>query len=100
MAGAMFDTAIRGGTVATAADTFQCDIGIREGRIAALGSDLAPAAEVIDASGRLVLPGGIDSHVHMSQPFGPGIVMVAAFESGTRSAALGAIPPCFPSACN
>jgi dihydropyrimidinase len=58
-----FDTVIRGGTVATAADTFVCDIGIRHGRIIALGNDLKSGDVVIQASGKLVLPGGIDSHV-------------------------------------
>ncbi|WP_407180936.1 dihydropyrimidinase [Bradyrhizobium sp. STM 3562] len=84
-----FDTIIRGGTVATASDTFACDVGIRDGRIAALGRDLGDAKEIIDASGRLVLPGGIDSHVHISQPSGPGIVMADDFESATRAAAFG-----------
>jgi dihydropyrimidinase len=84
-----FDTIIRGGTVATAADTFACDIGISGGRIAALGSDLGDAGEIVDAAGRLVLPGGIDSHVHFSQPSAPGIVMADDFESGTRAAAFG-----------
>jgi dihydroorotase-like cyclic amidohydrolase len=45
-----FDTIIRGGTVATASDTFTCDIGIRAGRVAALALDLGGAAEVIDAT--------------------------------------------------
>src|SRR5690606_38582459 len=45
--------------------------------------------ETIDATGRLVLPGGIDSHVHIAQPSGSGIVMADDFESGTRSAAFG-----------
>jgi dihydropyrimidinase len=84
-----FDLVIRGGTVATAADTFACDVGVRDGRIAALGQDLGAAREVIDAAGKLVLPGGIDSHVHFAQPSGPDIVMADDFESGTRSAALG-----------
>ena len=84
-----FDTIIHGGTVATAADVFHCDIGIRDGRIVALGHDLAPARETIDARGKLVMPGGIDSHVHISQPSGPGIVMADDFESATRSAAFG-----------
>ena len=84
-----FDLIIRGGTVATASDTFQCDIGISGGRIAALGENLGPAAEIVDASGRLVLPGGIDSHVHIAQPSGPGIVMADDFASATRSAAFG-----------
>src|SRR5947207_671417 len=84
-----FDTIIRGGTVATASDTFACDIGISHGRIAALGHDLSNAGKTIDATGLLVLPGGIDSHVHLSQPSGPGIVMADNFESGTRAAAFG-----------
>ena len=84
-----FDTIIHGGTVATAADVFHCDIGVRAGRIAALGHDLGPARETIDARGKLVMPGGIDSHVHISQPSGPGIVMADDFESATRSAAFG-----------
>jgi len=83
------DSIIRGGRVATASDTVACDVGIRGGKIVALGEDLGTADEVIDARGRLVLPGGIDSHVHLSQPSGPGIVMADDFESGTRAAALG-----------
>ncbi len=86
---ARFDTIIRGGTVATEADTFACDIGIRGEKIVALGDDLGDAAEIVDATGRLVLPGGIDSHVHVAQPSAPGIVMADDFESGTRAAAFG-----------
>jgi dihydropyrimidinase len=83
------DTIIRGGRVATASDTVACDVGIRGGKIVALGEDLGTADEVIDARAKLVLPGGIDSHVHLSQPSGPGIVMADDFESGTRAAAFG-----------
>ncbi|QIB35234.1 dihydropyrimidinase [Ancylobacter pratisalsi] len=84
-----FDTVIRNGRIATASDVFSCDIGIREGRIAALGTDLGDAGEVIDAAGKWVLPGGIDSHVHIAQPSGEGIVMADDFASATRSAAYG-----------
>ncbi len=84
-----FDTVIRGGTVATASDTFACDVGIAGGKIVALGRDLGPAHEMVDATGKLVLPGGIDSHVHIAQPSGPGIVMADDFETGTRAAAFG-----------
>ncbi len=84
-----FDTIIRGGTVATASDTFACDVGISGGKITALGADLGLAAEVVEATGLLVLPGGIDSHVHIAQPSGPGIVMADDFASATRSAAFG-----------
>ena len=84
-----FDLIIRGGTVVTAADVGKCDIGVRDGRIAALAADLPRAPSEIDASGLLILPGGVDSHVHFDQPMGPGIVMADGFETGTRSAAAG-----------
>lgn len=84
-----FDTIIRGGRISTASDTFHCDIGIRDGRIAALGEQLGSGDRMIDATGKWVLPGGIDSHVHISQPSGEGIVMADDFESATRSAVLG-----------
>lgn len=84
-----FDTIIRGGTVATASDTFSCDVGIAGGKITALGSDLGTAPEIVDATGLLVLPGGIDSHVHIAQPSAPGIMMADDFASATRSAAFG-----------
>lgn len=83
------DTIIRCGTIVTASDTFISDVGIAAGRIVALGADLGDAPEIIDASGLLVLPGGIDSHVHLDQPAGPGIVPADNFETGTRSAAIG-----------
>lgn len=84
-----YDLVIRNGRIATASDVFSCDIGIRDGRIAALGVALGDAGEVIDATGKWVLPGGIDSHVHIAQPSGEGIVMADDFASGTRSAAFG-----------
>ncbi len=84
-----FDTIIRGGTIATASDTFACDIGISGGRIAALGDISATRARSSTRRGKLVLPGGIDSHVHIAQPSGPGIVMADDFASATRSAAFG-----------
>lgn len=84
-----FDLVIRGGTVATASDTFLADVGIRDGRIVQIGEALPAGAEEVNAAGRFVLPGGIDSHVHLSQPSGEGIVMADDFESGTRSALFG-----------
>src|SRR3984885_9235798 len=61
-----YDLVIRGGTVVTAADTFRADVGIRDGRIAALGEKL-DGAETLDADGLLVLPGGVDTHCHIEQ---------------------------------
>lgn len=84
-----FDTIIKNGTVFTASDTFRSDVGIRDGKIAALAAGLDDADEIIDATGLYVMPGGIDSHVHIAQPSGDGIVMADDFASGTLSAAFG-----------
>ena len=83
-----YDLAIRGGTIVTAADTFRADIGVRAGRIAAIADRIDDAAETIDASGLLVMPGGIDSHVHLAQ-HSYGARMADGFETGTRSALAG-----------
>jgi len=83
------DLVIRNGTAVTAADTTRCDVGVRGGRIVALGEDLPRAATEIDASGRLVLPGGVDSHCHIEQRSAGGIVCADDFHSGTVSAAFG-----------
>ncbi|WP_062012424.1 dihydropyrimidinase [Aureimonas sp. AU4] len=83
------DLAIRGGTIATASDVFRAEVGIRDGRIVEIAESVGEARESVDAAGRLVLPGGIDSHVHISQPSGAGIRMADDFESGTRSALMG-----------
>lgn len=85
----MFDLKIIGGTIATASDVFAADVAIKDGLIVQIGRDLGPAKETVDASGKYLLPGGIDSHVHISQPSGEGIVMADDFESGTRSALFG-----------
>jgi len=81
-----FDLAIRGGTVVTASDTFRADVGVRAGRIVALAAEIEGASREIDASGLLVLPGGIDSHVHIAQPSSPGVVMADDFASATAAA--------------
>jgi dihydropyrimidinase len=80
------DPVIRNGTVATAGDVVRCDIGIRDGRIVALGEQLAAARQVIDATGRLVTPGGIDNHCHMDQQPWEGQATVDDFRSGTPRA--------------
>ena len=85
-----FDLVIRGGTVVTAADRFPADIGIRDGRIVALGDSLDRGEDELDASGKLVLPGGIDSHVHLDQPSPEtGARSANDFRSGSVSAARG-----------
>lgn len=84
-----FDLAIRGGTIVTASDRYTADIGIRGGRIEQIASRITGAAEEIDATGLLVMPGGIDAHVHLAQPTSDGTVMADDFASGTRAAAAG-----------
>jgi dihydropyrimidinase len=95
----MFETVIRRAVVATAADVFQADIGIVGGVISALGRDLGPAQRDIDAAGRWVLPGGIDTHCHIDQPMGGGITLADDFLSGTVSAAHGGTTTIVPFAC-
>ena len=93
---AVFDLVIRGGTAATAVDVFRTDIGVRDGRIVALAADLPTGNQEIDATGLLVLPGGIDAHCHLDQPTGDESVMADDFESGTRSAACGGTTTLMP----
>src|SRR5712671_605177 len=85
-----FDTVIRNGTVVTATDTYASDIGIAGGKITAIAQALPieNAGKVIDASGLLVMPGGIDAHTHLDMPFG-GTTSSDDFETGTRAAAFG-----------
>jgi dihydropyrimidinase len=84
-----YDLAIRGGTVTTASDSYRADIAVREGRIAAIAERIAGASREIDASGLIVMPGGIDSHVHLAQPAAAGLKMADDFFSGTRAAIAG-----------
>ena len=91
-----YDLVIRGGTVATAADTVACDVGIRDGVVATLGKDLGAGEREIDATGRLVLPGGIDSHCHIEQRSSAGVVCADDFYSATLSAAFGGTTPVIP----
>jgi len=82
--------------VATAADTTACDIGIKDGVVAMLGKNLGLGAREIDASGRLVLPGGIDSHCHIEQRSSAGVVCADDFYSATVSAAFGGTTTVIP----
>ncbi len=91
-----YDLVIRSGTVATAADVTTCDIAVREGRIVALGEDLGPAEEVIDARGMVVTPGGVDAHCHLDQPTSDGARFADDFDSGTVSAAFGGTTTVIP----
>ena len=83
------DLIIRGGTVATASDTFKTDVGVRAGKIVALGHDLGKAERTIEAEGQLVLPGGIEAHCHIEQESSNRIMTADDFYSGSVSAAFG-----------
>src|SRR5436305_9050719 len=85
-----FDAIIRNGTVVTATDSYVADVAIAKGKIAAIGANLPTqnATEILDASNKLVMPGGIDVHTHLDMPFG-GTTSADDFETGTRAAAFG-----------
>jgi len=82
-----FDTLIRGGTLITPSGPILADLGIAGERIAAIGHDLA-GERVIDATGKLVLPGAIDPHVHLQMPAGA-VMSSDDWRSGTVAAACG-----------
>ena len=65
---ARLDLVVRNARLATESGERRCDIGVADGRAAALGEGLPQGAREIDAGGRLVLPGGVDAHCHLDQP--------------------------------
>ncbi|RKL68246.1 dihydropyrimidinase [Salipaludibacillus neizhouensis] len=80
---------VKNGTIVTASDTYQADLAIVDGKIAMIGTDLnEEGAEVVDADGCYVFPGGVDPHTHFEMPFG-GTVSKDDFETGTIAAAYG-----------
>ena len=85
-------TLIKNGNVVTAVDSYVADILVDGSVIAMIGTDLGKVVsavdKTIDATGKLVIPGGIDPHTHMDLPFG-GTSSSDDFETGTRAAALG-----------
>jgi dihydropyrimidinase len=82
-------TVVRNGRIVTAVDDYHADLLIEDGRIAMIARSIDfDADRVIDAKGRLVLPGGIDPHTHMELPFG-GTSASDDFETGTVAAAHG-----------
>jgi dihydropyrimidinase len=83
------DLVVRGGTVVTATETLRCDVGVDGGRVTALAETLPTGRRDIDARGLYVLPGGIDSHVHIEQLSSAGVVCADDFRSGTVAAAFG-----------
>ncbi len=83
------DIALRNARVLTSDSDVIADIGIRDGRISAVGQAHGKAGEEIDCAGMIVTPGGVDVHCHIEQMSGMGLMNADTFESATRSAALG-----------
>ena len=82
-------TLIKGGKLVTAEKTFSADILVENDKISQIGQNLqAPEAEVLDASGKFILPGGVDPHVHLDLPMA-GTVSSDDHYTGTKAAALG-----------
>ncbi|MCC1493281.1 dihydropyrimidinase [Cognatishimia sp. F0-27] len=83
------DMAIRGGRIVTPEGIVTGDLGIRDGKIVALGAVGTIAVTEIAAQGRWVMPGGVDTHAHIEQMSGMGLWNADTFETATRSAAMG-----------
>ena len=83
-----FDLVIRNGQVVTPEGVMTGDVAVAGETIAAIGHDLA-GTRTVDASGRFVMPGGIDPHAHIEQMSGMGLMNADTFETATRSAAMG-----------
>jgi dihydropyrimidinase len=93
IADAECELVVRGGTVVTAGSSSECDLGISAGRITQIGGFPRGRTE-IDASDALVLPGGLDMHVHLTSPVPPepGIpAWVDDFSSGSAAAIAGGV---------
>ncbi len=93
---AELDVLIRNGTVATAADVSQCDVAIKDGKVVALGHQLGDGRRVIDASGMLVLPGGVEGHCHIEQMGSLGVMTADDFYTGTVAAVFGGTTSVLP----
>lgn len=83
-----FDCVVRGGTIVSSTDLYRADIGINQGKIAAIGLDLRGRAE-IDAGGLMVMPGGVDTHCHIEQLRPEGGTDEESFMTGGTSALAG-----------
>lgn len=85
------DLIIKNGTVVTASDTYKADVAVKDGKIVMISQNAElEGVSVVDAAGKLVLPGAIDAHVHLETPVGA-TVSADSYESGTRAAACGGV---------
>ena len=91
----MLELIIKNGTIITSRESYQADIAVMDGKIVGIGKGLSmEAAQVVDASGKLVLPGAIDAHTHLAMPFG-GTISADGYLAGTRAAACGGVTTVF-----
>lgn len=84
------DLLIKNGTIVNGSESINADVAVENGKITQIGTDIAPTdnAKVVDANGKLVLPGAIDAHTHLAMPFG-GTISSDDYFAGTRAAACG-----------
>ncbi|MGN0178985.1 MAG: dihydropyrimidinase [Monoglobaceae bacterium] len=84
------DLLIKNGTVVSDSESYKADVAVENGRITQIGLNIIPTenAKIIDADGKLVLPGAIDAHTHLAMPFG-GTISSDDYFAGTRAAACG-----------
>jgi dihydroorotase len=83
-----YDLVVRGGDVVSHQSTSRVDLGIRDGRVVAVGEQLEEGNSEVDATGLVVMPGLVDAHVHLREP---GMTEKEDFYSGTRAAAAGGV---------
>lgn len=89
------DKIIKNGTIITAFDTYRADIAIEGEKVVMIANNIVDDnAEIIDASGKYVLPGALDAHTHLEMPFG-GTISSDSYEAGTRAAACGGVTTVF-----
>ena len=84
----MHDLVVEGGTIVTATENYEGDIGIIDGSIRTLGRNLK-GKQRIDASGKLIMPGGIEAHCHIAQESATGGMTSDNYYTGSVSAAYG-----------
>jgi len=87
----LLDIVVKNGTIASASEVYTGDIGIKDGKIYAIGKSIdEQASRKLDATGKIVCPGGIDTHAHFHLPF-MGTFSADDYDDGTRAAAFGGI---------
>lgn len=87
-----YDLILKNGTVHTPGGPVAASVGVRDGRIAAIGTSLGDGGEIIDCTGLDILPGVIDSQVHFREP---GLEHKEDLESGSRAAVMGGVTAVF-----